>query len=385
MHSEHFLTEKLAERKQQHLLRELSVPAENWVDFSSNDYLGLAQSTTFHEQVQQELSTLTHYKNGAAGSRLLAGNTKYAEALEEKIANFHQAEAALIFNSGYNANVGLLACLAGKGDTYISDELIHASMIDGLRLSYAKRYRFRHNDLADLEKKLKLAQGRCFVVIESIYSMDGDCAPLVEIAALCQQYKAYLIVDEAHSIGVFGQSGEGKVMELGLQDQCFACVYTYGKAPGCHGAAIVGSAALRDYLINFSRSFIYTTALPLHALVTINQAYQVMEAATQERIQLQQLIQQFRSHCQQYATIELIESHSAIQCVMISGNARVTKVANVLQEESFWIKAIRSPTVAPGKERIRICLHAYNTKEEVNQLVSALAKALTPNNFITEN
>ena len=203
MPSADFLSQKLAERKSLHLLRQLTVESDDWIDFSSNDYLGLAQSTAIQNNANEIISQFNNVKNGSTGSRLIAGNTAYTESLEQKLASFHQAEAALIYNSGYNANVGLLSCLAGKNDTYISDELIHASMIDGMRLSYAKRFRFKHNDLADLEKKLNQASGNKFVVIESIYSMDGDCAPLEGIVALCEKYDAHLIVDEAHGIGCF--------------------------------------------------------------------------------------------------------------------------------------------------------------------------------------
>lgn len=376
MQSENFLTTKLAERKANHLFRTLNIESDQWVDFSSNDYLGLARSKRIQDRTNEQLRQMEHHRNGSTGSRLLAGNTVYVEQLEQKLAAFHQAEAGLIFNSGYCANVGLLACIAGKEDTYISDELIHASMIDGMRLSYAKRFRFRHNDLADLEKKLKQATGNTFVVVESIYSMDGDAAPLTEISELCHQYQAHLIVDEAHGVGVFGNEGEGKVMDLDLQANCFARIYTFGKGPGCHGAIVVGSQALRDYLINFSRAFIYTTAQPIHALVTIDSAYTEMRAATTARKHLHGLISHFTQSCQQIPSIELIESESAIQSVLISGNERVTQVADALQHEDIWAKAIRSPTVPVGKERIRICLHAYNTKAEVDRLLACMERVL---------
>lgn len=376
MPAEDFLINKIEERKSLHLLRTLTDRPTDWIDFSSNDYLGLARSEEIARLIEQKLSTFSSTLHGSTGSRLLTGNSAYTEDLEQRLAVFHQAEAGLIFNSGYNANVGLLACLAGKNDTYISDELVHASMIDGMRLSYAKRFRFKHNDLVDLEKKLQKGQGNCFVVVESIYSMDGDCAPLTAMAELCEQYGAYLIVDEAHGIGVFDDQGGGKVMELGLQSKCFARIYTFGKGPGCHGALIVGSNALREYLINFSRAFIYTTALPIHALITIDSAYEVMAKTQKVRQDLHELIQYFRAACHREATIETIDSQSAIQCVLISGNERVNRVAEALQQAGIWAKAVRSPTVPEGKERIRICLHAYNTKSEIDRLVSCMAQSL---------
>ena len=161
----------------------------------------------------------------------------------------------MIFNSGYQANIGLFAAVAQKGDTIISDELIHASMIDGIRLSYASRLRFKHNDIKDLEKQLKKAKGNIFIGIESVYSMDGNLAPLTKMARLAKKYKAHLIVDEAHATGVFGKQGSGLVCALGLEDQVFARMHTFGKALGCHGAIVLGSEILKKYLVNFARPF----------------------------------------------------------------------------------------------------------------------------------
>ncbi len=370
--SENFLSNRLEERKKKGLLRSLSVGDSNWIDFSSNDYLGLAWSAEFAEKVEMEVSKIKQTKNGATGSRLISGNSEYAENLEQEIAKFHQAESSLIFNSGYDANCGMLACLAQKGDTYITDELIHASLIDGIRLSYANRFRFRHNDLTDLESKLQKATGNIFVVVESVYSMDGDCGKLLEISQLCEQYQAHLIVDEAHGIGIFGEKGEGLSQQLGLAGKCFARIYTFGKAPGCHGAVVVGSENLRTYLINFCRSFIYTTALPLHSLASIRVSYQLMESAQSNRKKLHELIAHFQAELAKSNQIRTIASKSAIQGILVSGNENVSRVANQLQQKGIWAKAIRSPTVPEGSERLRICLHSYNTKEEIDFLRSCL-------------
>ncbi len=367
-----FLSARLKERTQKGLLRSLSVGDSNWVDFSSNDYLGLARSAEFTKKVKTELSGIQSFRQGATGSRLISGNSEYAENLEREIAQFHQAESALIFNSGYDANCGMLACLAQKGDTYITDELIHASLIDGIRLSYANRFRFRHNDLADLESKLQKATGNVFVVVESVYSMDGDCGKLLEISQLCEQYQAHLIVDEAHGIGIFGEKGEGISQQLGLAEKCFARIYTFGKAPGCHGAVVVGSENLRTYLINFCRSFIYTTALPLHSLASIRVSYQLMESAKSNREKLHELIVYFQTELAKSSQIKTIASRSAIQGIIISGNEQVSRVAEQLQQKGIWAKAIRSPTVPEGLERLRICLHSYNTEEEIDLLRGCL-------------
>ncbi|MFT5617753.1 MAG: 8-amino-7-oxononanoate synthase [Arenicella sp.] len=270
----------------------------------------------------------------------------------------------------------MLACLAQKGDTYITDELIHASLIDGIRLSYANRFRFRHNDLADLESKLQKATGTVFVVVESVYSMDGDCGKLVEISQLCEQYQAHLIVDEAHGIGIFGEKGEGLSQQLGLAEKCFARIYTFGKASGCHGAVVVGSENLRTYLINFCRSFIYTTALPLHSLASIRVSYQLMESAKSNREKLHELIAYFQIELAKSNKIQTITSQSAIQGIVVSGNENVSKVAHQLQQKNIWAKAIRSPTVPEGLERLRICLHSYNTKEEIDLLKNHLENIL---------
>lgn len=367
---ENFLKQKLQERQQQNSLRELHQHPEGLADFCSNDYLSFAQSISHKHKIQVLLDAHPTHKNGATGSRLISGNTKFTEELEQKIADFHQAEAALIFNSGYDANVGLLSCIAQRGDTIICDELIHASLIDGARLSLANRYTFAHNDLAALEEKLKQGKGNIFVVTESVFSMDGDCAPLKEMSELVESYKANLIVDEAHALGIFGENGEGLIQHFNLQNKVFARVYTFGKALGCHGAAVVGSALLRQYLINFSRSFIYTTALPYSALACIAVGYDEL-AKTEERGILQENIALF-ARLNRGNSFDILPSKSAIQSVLVSGNDACKKLASQLQKNGFNVKAILSPTVPKGKERLRICLHAHNTKAEIYELSSHL-------------
>lgn len=367
---ENFLQQKLQERQQQNSLRELHQYPEGLADFCSNDYLSFAQSINHKQKIQLLLDAHPNTKNGATGSRLISGNTKFAEELEQKIADFHDAEAGLIFNSGYDANVGLLSCIAQRGDTIICDELIHASLIDGARLSLANRYTFAHNDLMALEEKLKQGKGNIFVVTESVFSMDGDFAPLLEMSELVGKYKANLIVDEAHALGVFGKNGEGLTQHLNLQSKVFARIYTFGKALGCHGAVIVGSALLRKYLLNFSRSFIYTTALPYSALACIAVGYDELPK-TSEREVLKENIELF-TRLTKGNHIDILPSTSPIQSVMITGNEACKKLAYQLQKSGFNVKAILSPTVAKGKERLRICIHAHNTKAEIYELSSQL-------------
>ena len=364
-----FLLQKLNERTENGLLRKLTVTAQK-IDFCSNDYLGFARSQKLNASIDQEIKRLNFTQNGAAGSRLISGNHPYTEETEQFVANFHQAEAGLIFNSGYDANLGILSSIPQRGDTIITDELIHASLIDGARLSHAERYKFRHNDLTDLEQKLKIAKGLIYVVIESIYSMDGDAAPLQEIVQLCKKYKANLIVDEAHATGVFGDQGKGLVVQLGLTDEVFARIVTFGKAIGTHGAIVLGSNLLRNYLINFARSFIYTTAAPIHNIIAINCAYQLLSCSDEQK----QIEQKITLYNNLISTLKLptIKSESAIQTILFNTNENARKAALSLQNNGFDVKAILSPTVPVGKERLRICLHTFNSDDELIHLVDHL-------------
>ncbi len=361
----------LDKRKEANALRKLSV--SDGIDFSSNDYLGLARSSTLSSLITAEISSLNKPAHGSGGSRLLSGNTIYAETLESSIATFHGAQAGLIYNSGYDANIGLMSCIATRHDIILYDELVHASIIDGMGLSLAKSYKFKHNDIADLEQKLKPSEGKnIFIVVESVYSMDGDAAPLKNISALAQQYHANLIVDEAHATGVIGEHGKGLVNAEQLEQYCFARIHTFGKALGVHGAVVLGSNLLREYLINHSRAFIYTTALPLHSLVAIKCAYQLMALADAERQHLHSLINYFKQQIESIKQYQYINSNSAIQCIIIPGNDTIKAIAAQLQEAGFDIRPILSPTVAASSERLRICLHAFNTREQIDQMINVL-------------
>lgn len=367
--AEFFLQQKLDERNENGLLRKLT-KASLPFDFCSNDYIGFARSLTLKSLVEEQIQQIKPFKNGSGGSRLISGNHPYVEETEKFIANFHKANAGLIFNSGYDANVGLLSSIPQRGDTIITDELIHASLIDGARLSYAERFKFKHNDINDLEQKLKSAKGIIYVVVESVYSMDGDLAPLAEINKLCKKYNANLIVDEAHATGIFGLNGEGLVNLVGLENDIFARVITFGKAIGAHGAIILGSENLRNYLINFARSFIYTTATPLHNVVTINCAYQLLNKGNFQA-EIKQKIDLYNSLVQELK-LSRIQSNSAIQTILFNNNETTKNAAKSLQDKGFDVKAILSPTVAQGKERLRICLHSYNTDQEITELVNHL-------------
>lgn len=351
------------------ILRDLVCLPDNAVDFSSNDYLGFSTLPEIKNISSGQLAA------GSTGSRRITGNSLLAEQTEQIIANFHQAESALIFNTGYMANVGLFSCIAAKGDTIISDEYIHASIVDGIRLSYANRLKFKHNDVADLEKKLQVPQsGQIFVSVESIYSMDGDEAPLIAIVQLCKQYSALLIVDEAHATGIFGSKGEGLVAHYNLQADVFSCVYTLGKAIGLHGAAVTGSHVLRIFLINHARAFIFTTALPPHIYCQIQKAYQLLPLANRKH--LLSLVQHFKNGISTIENVQFIASSSPVQGIIIGNNFKAKALAGHLLSKGFFVRAILAPTVPVGTERLRICLHTFNTAAQVDALLQEI------NNFM---
>ncbi|WP_127125503.1 aminotransferase class I/II-fold pyridoxal phosphate-dependent enzyme [Pseudoflavitalea rhizosphaerae] len=362
MRQENFLEKKLQERKDQQAFRSLKLPSGK-TDFCSNDYLGIIHYGLL------ETSEAHWLKHGSGGSRLLAGNDALTESTEQQLAGFHQSDAALLYNSGYDANLGLLSAVPQRGDTIIYDSLSHASIRDGIRLSFARSFSFRHNDLAELEKRLQAASGNVFVVTESVFSMDGDQAPLEEMTTLCEKYNAHLIVDEAHATGVIGERGEGLVQPLQLQHRIFARVVTFGKAVGCHGAVVLGSRLLRDYLINFSRSFIYTTALPQSSVRAIRDAYALFPQMKKERVLLASMIKMFQEST---LAFEKLLSSTPIQVVVVPGNDAVKTIAGKLQDAGLDVRPILYPTVPRGGERLRIVLHAFNTEAEVKKLLSLL-------------
>ncbi|MFT5259850.1 MAG: 8-amino-7-oxononanoate synthase [Saprospiraceae bacterium] len=365
---------ELTARQQSDQLRSLELV--DGIDFCSNDYLGLAQQPL-------SLSLDEHLTLGSTGSRLVSGNSEKVLSFEQSIARFHGFEQGLLFSAGYAANSGLLACLGKKGDLMLLDSLAHASLIDGARLSFAKRIRFKHNDLCDLEAQLiifnanKTAQSQqAFVVVEAVYSMDGDIAPLEKLASLCKRLNAALVVDEAHSIGLYGRQGEGLIAELGLQQDVFAAVYTYGKAMGHHGAVIAGSTALRDYLVNYCRPFIYTTAPSEHHVAMLTLAYVNMQAADDQRSRLAENLTYFAQKVKSLAldNAHWLASDTPIQALVLRNAKRTKAVALSLREAGLAVKAIVSPTVAEGSERLRICIHSHNSHANMDLLANELAK-----------
>ncbi len=401
------LKNKLESRVKSNNYRSLKL-AENLIDFTSNDYLGLARSEALLEQIR--LSEVKERLSGATGSRLLSGNSSLCQETEQFLAQIFLAEKALIFNSGYSANLSILSAVPQKGDTILYDELIHASLKDGARLSMAQHLSFRHNDMIHFEKKLKIAKGNVFVVVESIYSMDGDACPLQELVMICEKYGAVIILDEAHSTGIMGHNGNGLACTMEIQDKIFARIYTFGKAMGMHGACIAGSSILIDFLINFSRPFIYTTALPPHSIHAIKHAFVYLE----KNLGLQELLKRkivlFIKLMEEAGIKGLNPSESAIQALVFSHSqqetvhpdnfddsvserqkdemirmkdqkSQIKDLAATVQKRGFDVRPILSPTVKEGSERIRICLHVHNSDSEIENLVIALKNGMEEHIF----
>lgn len=367
------LIQKLETRKQNNSLRKLPV-FNNLIDFSSNDYIGFSKSESIFKLTHAYLVENEIFQNGASGSRLISGNHSLYQIAETFIAEFHNAQSALIFNSGYDANVGFFSAVPQRNDVILYDELSHASIRDGILMSNAKSYKFDHNDFEDLERLIqKFPDTNIYIVTETVFSMDGDSPNLEELVELSEKHQCYLVVDEAHSLGVFGEKGEGFMQYLNLHNRIFARIMTFGKGLGCHGAVILGSTDLRDYLVNFARSFIYTTGLSPHSVAAILVAYQQLEIEKQAIEQLRHNIVLFN---QQKNLLGLkpmfVRSKSAIQSAIVPGNENVKRLAQQLQDKGFDVKPILSPTVPEGQERLRFCIHSFNSEEDIHQILELL-------------
>ncbi|MCC7302839.1 MAG: aminotransferase class I/II-fold pyridoxal phosphate-dependent enzyme [Bacteroidia bacterium] len=349
------MKQRLKDRSERGALRKLKPPGG--VDFISNDYLG-------YSRLELPETGLPH---GSTGSRLLSGNHKVFGDTEDFMAGFFGAESSLLFNSGYTANLGLISALSDKESLFIYDAYSHASVRDGLRMGFGRHWHYEHNDLDHLESLLQKASEGVFVVTESVFSMDGDEAPLKEIADLCERYGAKLIVDEAHSGGIFGRQGRGSCEEAGICGQVFARVFTFGKAFGRHGAVVVGSGVLREYLINFSRPFIYSTAMSPHEVEQLRMSVEYRSSEESEVDLLRRNIEYWNRR-----TGSLIRT--PIRIIPVSGGNEVARtLEKKIAEAGYRVPAILSPTVAPGRERLRICLHSFNTETEMQGLLKAAA------------
>ncbi len=374
------LEAEMTELCQQGLWRELHTRGESqaieWqsngqplLNFSSNDYLGLAASEALKSALLQGVE---RYGAGSGASRLVCGTLKAHADLEEALADFKGTEAALAFPSGYATSVGVLSALMGKGDTVILDKLCHASLVDGARLCGATIRIFPHNQLGKLERLLQTATGRVLVVTESIFSMDGDAAPLTEIVELKERYGAWLMVDEAHAVGVRGPQGRGLAAELGLEDRIDLHMGTLSKALGLSGGYLAGSRKVVDWLINRARSFIYTTA-PLPAL-----AYAALKSIEIVRSEEGQKLRE-----KLWQNITLLSrslpvsapADSAILPWILGDEGRAMQVSQGLRDRGFLIPAIRYPTVGKGKARLRITVSAAHETVHLQRLTEAIQLA----------
>ena len=370
------LQSKIQERLRDGSLRSL-YKQEGLVDFASNDYLGFAG---MEEEPSERLPA------GSSGSRLISGNHPLYSQAESVIRDFHRAETALIFNSGYDANLGLLSAILQRGDHIFYDQNVHASIRDGIRLGNAKAYKFTHNDLDSLKQRIRQVlqggsppDGEVYVITESVFSMEGDGPDLEALAAFCREHNYRLIVDEAHSVGILGPEGRGEVAGQKWETAVFARLITFGKSLGCHGAAVLCSPELREYLINFSRSLIYTTALPPTSLMAILKAYERLQGdpGKDAREALYKNMRLFSFLVEALGlSRHMVTAKAAVRCCEVGGNAKVKALSAGLRRAGYDVKPIFSPTVPLGRECLRFSLHAFNTESEIREVLTILSGLL---------
>ena len=339
----------------------VTVNEKNLINFVSNDYLGLAQNNELKQRITDGI--LTHGL-GATGSRRLSGNHRSFLEVEEKIAAWVGTEAAVLFNSGYQMNSSIFTVLTSKSTLVIADKYSHASLIDGIQSSDAQLVRFRHNDkhhLAQLLKKYAHKYSDILIVCESIYSMDGDTAPMRDIIQLKKEYNARVLVDEAHSIGLYGDNGNGWLNEHGWINDVDILLCPFGKAFGLSGAMLLASRAVVALIKSKCRGYIYSTALPIAVAIGIDAACTIIKSSTSLRIKLQQNIETFKSHI---AT----SSSTQIQPVMIGDSKRAVQIEKILIDSGFFVRAVHHPTVPKGQSRLRITLTAHHNSDHITSL-----------------
>ena len=381
------LRRRLEALQRRNLLRRLEPvegSAEPWIavggrrllNLSSNSYLGLATRPEIQEAAAQAARS---YGCSAGASRLISGTHSLHEALEERLARFKGAQAALLYSSGYLANIGILPALVGAGDVVIGDELNHASIIDGCRLSRAEYGTYPHRDADALEAAFKRLEqrghrGRRLVVTDTIFSMDGDLAPLPSLVELCERYGATLMVDEAHATGCLGPGGQGAVARFGLEQRVPVVMSTLSKAFGSLGAFVAGDELLRDYLINVSRSFIFTTALPPPVVAASLAALDVLEREPELSLRLQRHGDYLREGLRRLG-FDTLSSETHIVPVRIGDAARTLEFAQRLRQEGVYAVAIRPPTVPPGASRVRASVMATHTQQDLEFALEAFGAA----------
>jgi len=352
----------------------VTVGGRSLLVFGSNNYLGLARHPRLLSAAQ---SALTQWGAGATGSRLTTGTTAHHAALERELARFKGTDAALFFPSGYQASVGAIPALVDRGDLILSDALNHASLIDGCRLSRADIRVFRHCDVAHAAELLSDRKRfrRVLLITDGVFSMDGDLAPLPALAALCQGADAWLMVDDAHGTGVLGNSGAGTVEYFGLQGRVAVQMGTASKALGAEGGFIAGPTELIEYLRNRARSFVFSTAPAPATVASVRAAVWLVRAEPERRDALQRNIRQLRGGLRERG-IEVPEGVTPIIPVLIGGAAAAVQASALLEQDGFWIPAIRPPTVPDGTARLRVSVTAEHTSEQIERVVEALARVL---------
>ena len=347
----------------------ITVDGKSYLSFCSNDYLGLANHPQLIAALQQGAQ---QHGVGAGAAHLVSGHGATHHQLEHELAAFVGKPAALLFSTGYMANLGVVQALVGKGDTVFADKFNHASLNDAMQLSRAKVKRYRHNDIAQLAQLMEQAgSGRKLVITDAVFSMDGDLAPLPELLALCEQHDAWLLIDDAHGFGVLGAQGCGSLAHFGIASERVICMATLGKAAGVFGAFVAGEQVVIDTLVNHARSYVYTTATPPALASALLESLQQIEKGDELRGHLQRLIAQLRSGLRGLPW-HLMPSATAIQPMLVGDNLAAMRLSERLREHGIWVAAIRPPTVPQGTARLRITLSAAHGVADVRRLIDTL-------------
>lgn len=347
---------------------------KEYLSFCSNDYLALANEPRIINAMQ---NAAEQYGVGSGASHLVNGHSEEHHLLEVELAHFTGRPRALLFSTGYMANIGVISALVGRGDAVLQDKLNHASLLDGGLQSGAEFIRYRHNDMEHLEKRLAKCQARRkLIVVDGVFSMDGDEANLVDTCALAKKYDAWVMVDDAHGFGVHGEHGSGTVSKFGLGvEDVQIVVGTFGKAFGTFGAFVAGSETLIESLIQFARPYIYTTAMPPAVSAATSASLNIVMEEEHRREQLRTLITHFRNKCDAYA-IPLMASSSPIQPILVGDEASALAISKILEAKGIWLTAIRPPTVPKGTSRLRVTFSAAHSLADVNTLVEAICEAM---------
>ena len=374
------LSEDLEDRKQQNLYRtrgvistpqgiHVEIDGKQVTNFCSNDYLGLANHPDI---VKSFKNAADNYGVGSGSAHLICGHSAAHHALEEELAEFTGRDRVLLFSTGYMANVGVISALLSRGDQVFEDKLNHASLLDGGLLSGARFKRYLHNDVEDLDQKIKPMSNRSLIVTDGVFSMDGDIAPLPELAVLAAKKNAWLMVDDAHGFGVLGETGCGVVQHYGLSQLEVPIVMgTLGKSFGTFGAFIAGSEQLIETLIQQARTYIFTTAFPAAIAEASRTSLKIVRSENWRREKLIQLVNYFRTNATQLG-LQLSATASAIQPILIGDSQRAVELSHQLLERGFLVSAIRPPTVPKGKARLRITFSANHDEQQLDQLLDAL-------------